>query len=218
MHISRYTCKYIHIHSNTYKSCTVCPRLCKEMPHPGQAMPLVCMYLYVFASIWSICVYEFADTCRYMQIHTDTCRYMHIHTYTRRLGYTCRMSLHRDWDHWHGITSEVHWGHCHVILGNHFTEAIDTGYYLTAPYRRAGPTTFYFRNSCENSKSSAMIVSPHFSPNRIFLDFYWSRFSIGCFPPINYHGFSYRAVQVAEYCLDFESSIMFFCRFSARFS
>jgi hypothetical protein len=119
-------------------------------------MPLVCMYLYVFVSIWSICVYEFADTCRYMQIHTDTCRYMHIHTYTRRLGYTWqsgRMSLH--WDHWHGITSEVHWGHCHVILGNHFTEAIDTGYYLTAPYRRAGPTTFYFRNSCENSKSSA---------------------------------------------------------------
>jgi hypothetical protein len=154
-------------------------------------MPLVCMYLYVFVSIWSICVYEFADTCRYMQIHTDTCRYMHIHTYTRRLGYTWqsgRMSLH--WDHWHGITSEVHWGHCHVILGNHFTEAIDTGYYLTAPYRRAGllrADNVLFSAKTQNLRPLAMIRSSHFSPNRIFLDFYWSRFSIGCFPPINYH-------------------------------
>jgi hypothetical protein len=32
----------------------------------------------------------------------------------------------------------LHWGHWHVILGNYFTKAIDTGYYLTVSYKRAG--------------------------------------------------------------------------------
>jgi hypothetical protein len=149
MHISRYTCKYIHIHSNTYKSCTVCPRLCKEMPHPGQAMPLVCMYLYVFASIWSICVYEFADTCRYMQIHA----YTYIYTQTRihvavRPHVTSPWLGPLTWDHFRSslgpltcdTRQSLHWGNWHGIL-------LDCG--LTGGPGCCGPTTFYFRNSCE---------------------------------------------------------------------
>ena len=211
MHISRYTCKYIHIHSNTYKSCTVCPRLCKEMPHPGQAMPLVCMYLYVFASIWSICVYEFADTCRYMQIHA----YTYIYTQTRihvavRSHVTSLGPL--TWDHFRSslgplscdTRQSLHWGNWHGIL-------LDCA--LQAGRVAAGRQRSIFG---ENSKSSAprydsqlTLLSKQTLPGFLLIpifDWLFSTDQLSCF--------SYRAVQDAEYCLDFESSIMLFFRFS----
>ena len=86
-------------------------------------MPLVCMYLYVFASIWSICVYEFADTCRYMQIHA----YTYIYTQTRihvavRPHVTSLGPL--TWDHFRSslgplscdTRQSLHWGNWHGIL------------------------------------------------------------------------------------------------------
>ena len=149
-------------------------------------MPLVCMYLYVFASIWSICVYEFADTCRYMQIHA----YTYIYTQTRiHVPHVTSPWLGPlTWDHFRSslgpltcdTRQSLHWGNWHGIL---LDCALQAG--RVAAGRQC--SIFGTRLKTRNLRPAAMILSSHFSPNRIFLDFYWSRFSIGCFPPINYH-------------------------------
>ncbi len=129
----RYTCKYIHIHSNTYKSCM--PQAVQRNALPGYAPGMyvsacICKYMQVFVCM-SLQIH--ADTCRYMQIHTYTYIYIHIHADSDTCGSQAACHFTRTID-----MGSLHWGHWHVILGNHFTWAIDTGYYLIAPYRWAG--------------------------------------------------------------------------------
>ncbi len=174
MQIHTYTFKYIQ---ELYAP--GCAKKCPTRRCPWYVC--ICMYLQVYGVFVCMSLQIHADTCRYIQIHADTCIYIHIYADSDTCGSQAAYHFTGTID-----MGSLHWGHWHVILGNHFTGAIDTGYYLTVPYRRAGllraDNVLFSELVRKLEIFGSTILSSHFSPNRISLDFYWSLFSIGCFP------------------------------------